>query len=199
MHFSIALSVLFAALTAASSGGGKIHDAKRQITAVPSSTPTATPSTTTRTTPTVNVSFASSLLNAFVGGISLGPMAPSATATLGIAVPETLKAQIYTAIPPTVLVQLMNNSYRSSVAANFAAGSTPAWYQSLSPELQTFFASAAGAIRTTSGAGSPKTTPAGQEAALQTQPSAALAPRPAVDMLSLVGVVGLVAAAALAS
>ena len=61
-YIKVALSLLFAALTAASSGGGKIHDAKRQITAVPSSTPTVTPSTTTRTTPTVNVSFASSLL-----------------------------------------------------------------------------------------------------------------------------------------
>lgn len=56
-------------------------------------------------------------------------MPSSPTATLGISIPETLRAQIYTAVPPAELVKLMKNSYRSSLAADFAAGSTPAWYQ----------------------------------------------------------------------
>jgi hypothetical protein len=50
------------------------------------------------------------------------------TVTLGISIPDTLRVAIMTAVPGSVIVDLMNESRRSQVASQFAAGNTPQWY-----------------------------------------------------------------------
>lgn len=46
--------------------------------------------------------------------------------------------QILTAVPASVLVQLVNSSARSSIAGEFKAGNTPAWYQALPSDVKNY-------------------------------------------------------------
>lgn len=45
---------------------------------------------------------------------------------------------IFTAVPPTVLAQLMLPTGRSAIASEFQAGNTPSWYQSLPTEVKSY-------------------------------------------------------------
>lgn len=80
--------------------------------------------------------------------MTMDPLVPVPTETLGISVPQELRQQIMTAVPMKVVVQLLNPEYRSSVANDFAEGNTPSWYQKLDPSLKTYFEGMAGSIRT---------------------------------------------------
>src|SRR6266487_2906567 len=50
--------------------------------------------------------------------------------------PPTLIAAIMTAVPPSVLLQLIQPTLRSSIADEFKSGNTPAWYQSLPDDVK---------------------------------------------------------------
>ncbi|KAL2008202.1 hypothetical protein VTN00DRAFT_8184 [Thermoascus crustaceus] len=53
--------------------------------------------------------------------------------------PSSLVPIIITAVPPTVLLDLVNPAARSSLANEFKAGNTPGWYQSLPPDVKSYF------------------------------------------------------------
>ncbi|KAI9148379.1 hypothetical protein HJFPF1_12210 [Paramyrothecium foliicola] len=79
--------------------------------------------------------------------MSVSPLFPSPTVTLGISVPASLRKEIMTAVPPSVVVQLMMNSaYRESLASDFQNDKTPSWYEDLRPELKSFFQDMADSI-----------------------------------------------------
>lgn len=59
--------------------------------------------------------------------------------TLGISVPSSLQVAIITAVPGSVLVELMDSSAKASVASEFNAGVTPAWYNSMQPDVKSWF------------------------------------------------------------
>ncbi|KAI1496523.1 hypothetical protein F5X99DRAFT_66703 [Biscogniauxia marginata] len=101
-------------------------------------------------TATSSVDFAkiSNQLHSYIGQLSVQPLASHPTETLGISVPESLRAEVINAVPASVIIRLVNPQYRESVAADFAAGNTPAWYQSLPPNVKTFFEGMAKDIRT---------------------------------------------------
>ncbi|KAF3018863.1 hypothetical protein E8E14_007892 [Neopestalotiopsis sp. 37M] len=80
--------------------------------------------------------------------MTVSALVPSPTVTLGISIPADLRTEIMTAVPPDVIVKLMNPTYRESVASDFAAGNTPSWYETLDPELKTFFEGIAKDIKT---------------------------------------------------
>ncbi|KAH7021423.1 uncharacterized protein B0I36DRAFT_367836 [Microdochium trichocladiopsis] len=198
MHLLLLVATLLMAVAFASDANNA-QVKERQTTSAPTPARTSLPASSTTkgtTQPFINVPYVSSLLNNYLDIItSLGPMLPSPTTTVGLSIPEVLKAQIYTAIPPSVLVQLMNTSYRASVSADFASGSTPAWYQELSPELRTFLKNVAGTVHT----GDKAWTKATQEtaAAVQSVTSSALAPAPipeAARRAAVAGAAGLVGA-----
>jgi hypothetical protein len=44
---------------------------------------------------------------------------------------KTVMKALITGVPPTVLVELVDKQSRSSLASEFAAGNTPAWYENL--------------------------------------------------------------------
>lgn len=46
-----------------------------------------------------------------------------------------------TAVPPTVLLQLIQPTLRASIADEFKAGNTPAWYQSLPDDVKGYVGS----------------------------------------------------------
>ncbi|KAL5337233.1 hypothetical protein BJX70DRAFT_399876 [Aspergillus crustosus] len=52
--------------------------------------------------------------------------------------PSSLVAQIITAVPPTVLAQLLLPTGRSSIASDFQAGNTPSWYEDLPSEVKSY-------------------------------------------------------------
>ncbi|KAI9376117.1 hypothetical protein BJX61DRAFT_531079 [Aspergillus egyptiacus] len=52
--------------------------------------------------------------------------------------PSSLIADIITAVPPTVLAQLLLPSGRSSIASEFQAGNTPDWYEDLPSEVKSY-------------------------------------------------------------
>ncbi|KAL4952301.1 hypothetical protein BDW69DRAFT_23593 [Aspergillus filifer] len=52
--------------------------------------------------------------------------------------PSSLINDIITAVPPTVLAQLMMPSGRSSIASEFSAGNTPTWYEDLPSEVKSY-------------------------------------------------------------
>ncbi|KAL4945728.1 hypothetical protein BDV06DRAFT_218974 [Aspergillus oleicola] len=52
--------------------------------------------------------------------------------------PSSLINDIITAVPPTVLAQLMMPSGRSSIASDFSAGNTPTWYEDLPSEVKSY-------------------------------------------------------------
>lgn len=64
-----------------------------------------------------------------MGDMTFAPLASSPTVTLAISIPTSLRNEILTAVPASVVIQLVNSGYRESMASEFAAGSTPAWYQ----------------------------------------------------------------------
>ncbi|KAI5920925.1 hypothetical protein F4810DRAFT_713123 [Camillea tinctor] len=101
-------------------------------------------------TPTSSIDYAkiSDQLHSYIGQMSIQPMATKPSVTLGISVPETLRAEIISAVPASIIIKLVNPQYRESVASDFAAGSTPGWYQSLPPDVKTFFEGMAKDIRT---------------------------------------------------
>ncbi|KAL4804138.1 hypothetical protein BDV18DRAFT_162546 [Aspergillus unguis] len=52
--------------------------------------------------------------------------------------PSSLVTEIITAVPPTVLAQLLLPTGRSSIASEFQAGNTPEWYRSLPSEVKSY-------------------------------------------------------------
>ncbi|KAI1490908.1 hypothetical protein F5X96DRAFT_669265 [Biscogniauxia mediterranea] len=100
------------------------------------------------TTSSIDYAKISEQLHSYVGQLSLEPVATRPSVTLGISVPETLRAEIISAVPASIIIKLVNPQYRASVAADFAAGNTPGWYQSLPPDVKTFFEGMAKDIRT---------------------------------------------------
>ncbi|KAK6218794.1 hypothetical protein LQW54_002720 [Pestalotiopsis sp. IQ-011] len=101
----------------------------------------------------------SSQLQVLLGGMTVSALVPSPTVTLGVSIPADLRTEIMTAVPMDVLVKLMNPTYRESVASDFAAGNTPSWYQTLNPELKTFFETIAKDIKTGSAVFTVSSTP----------------------------------------
>ncbi|RJE21401.1 hypothetical protein PHISCL_06271 [Aspergillus sclerotialis] len=65
---------------------------------------------------------------------------PTKTANLDniSAPPRSLIPQIISAVPPTVLVDLVNPARRSSLASEFKAGNTPSWYGSLPTDVKSY-------------------------------------------------------------
>ncbi|KAL4863445.1 hypothetical protein BDV12DRAFT_206451 [Aspergillus spectabilis] len=63
--------------------------------------------------------------------------------------PSSLIAEIITAVPPTVLAQLLLPTGRSSIASEFQAGNTPSWYENLPSEVKSYVL----AIKSQAGAG----------------------------------------------
>ncbi|KAF1817337.1 hypothetical protein P152DRAFT_445440 [Eremomyces bilateralis CBS 781.70] len=52
--------------------------------------------------------------------------------------PSSLVSLLITAIPATVLGQIMNPTGRSSIAAEFQAGNTPSWFNELPTEVKSY-------------------------------------------------------------
>jgi hypothetical protein len=52
--------------------------------------------------------------------------------------PRSLIPQVITALPPSVLIELVIPAQRSALASQFKAGSTPAWYASLPADVQSY-------------------------------------------------------------
>ncbi|OCK79490.1 hypothetical protein K432DRAFT_393859 [Lepidopterella palustris CBS 459.81] len=62
--------------------------------------------------------------------------------------PSSLMAAIMTGVPASVLVQLINPAGRSSIASEFKAGETPAWYSALPEPVKSYIVSIQAAIAT---------------------------------------------------
>ncbi|KAH6691466.1 hypothetical protein F5X68DRAFT_188557 [Plectosphaerella plurivora] len=119
---------------------GHIH-AKRATTA----TRTAE---VTITTPDFEPSEVANALNEWLSHFPVSQMVTVPTETLGIAIPSSLMGVILTAVPGSVVLQLIDPTARASVANEFQEGRTPGWYTSLPEEVKTFFEAMAGDIRT---------------------------------------------------
>lgn len=52
--------------------------------------------------------------------------------------PRSLIPQVFAAVPASVLLDLLDPNKRSDLASEFKAGSTPAWYQSLPPDVRNY-------------------------------------------------------------
>lgn len=52
--------------------------------------------------------------------------------------PESLIAEIISVVPLTVIWELINQQSRSSLASQFTAGMTPAWYSSLPADVKNY-------------------------------------------------------------
>ncbi|KAF7184284.1 hypothetical protein CNMCM7691_004970 [Aspergillus felis] len=52
--------------------------------------------------------------------------------------PRSLIPEVITALPPSVLMELIIPSQRSALASQFKAGSTPVWYASLPSDVQSY-------------------------------------------------------------
>jgi hypothetical protein len=148
-----------------------------------------------------------------MGTMSLAPIAPSPTVTLGISIPDNLRHEIITAVPPSILVQLMNHSYRSSVASDFQAGNTPSWYdvssskvpksvdniltslQNLEPNVKTFFEGMASDIQGGSAVftrtSTPTAEPSAEGEAPATSTSSDFAQPTGADRSVMVGAIGM--------
>ncbi|EAW09899.1 uncharacterized protein ACLA_041150 [Aspergillus clavatus NRRL 1] len=65
---------------------------------------------------------------------------PTKTANLGniSPPPRSLIPEIITALPPSVLMELIVPAQRSALASQFKAGSTPAWYSTLPSNVQSY-------------------------------------------------------------
>ena len=62
--------------------------------------------------------------------VPISPLiASKPTETLGLDMPSSMIIPMITAVPASVIIQLMNTKSRSSVRAQFDAGNTPAWYK----------------------------------------------------------------------
>lgn len=55
--------------------------------------------------------------------------------------PASLVGAIITAVPASVLLELAQPSLRSSIASEFRAGNTPAWYQTLPTPVKSYIES----------------------------------------------------------
>ncbi|KAF7134184.1 hypothetical protein CNMCM5793_005863 [Aspergillus hiratsukae] len=81
----------------------------------------------------------SSLGNA-LNSLNLNFTMPTKTANLDniSPPPRSLIPEVITALPPSVLMQLVIPSQRSALASQFKAGATPAWYASLPADVQSY-------------------------------------------------------------
>lgn len=52
--------------------------------------------------------------------------------------PRSLIPQVFAAVPASVLLDLLDPSKRTDLASELKAGSTPAWYQSLPPDVKNY-------------------------------------------------------------
>lgn len=52
--------------------------------------------------------------------------------------PRSLIPQLISAMPPNVLMDLVNPARRSSLASDFKAGNTPSWYGSLPTDVKSY-------------------------------------------------------------
>ncbi|KAL2826311.1 hypothetical protein BDW59DRAFT_161150 [Aspergillus cavernicola] len=92
-------------------------------------------------TATVN---ATEIQNAADQLLSMFPSATSYTANFTapggnlIQPPPSLIGAIITAVPPTVLAQLLLPTGRSSIASEFQAGNTPSWYEHLPSDVKSY-------------------------------------------------------------
>ncbi|OAL50087.1 hypothetical protein IQ07DRAFT_644333 [Pyrenochaeta sp. DS3sAY3a] len=64
------------------------------------------------------------------------------------AAPKSLWGAIFTGIPQSVIVELLNPQYVASYKSNLAAGNTPSWYAALPTDLQAYLVSINRAIAT---------------------------------------------------
>ncbi|KAH7368412.1 hypothetical protein B0T11DRAFT_337582 [Plectosphaerella cucumerina] len=119
---------------------GHVH-AKRETTA----TRTAD---LTITTADFEPSEVAAALDEWLSLFPVSQMVTVPTETLGIAIPHSLMGVILTAVPGSVVLQLIDPTARASVANEFQQGNTPGWYSSLPEEVKTFFEGMAGNIRT---------------------------------------------------
>lgn len=70
------------------------------------------------------------------------PPLPKPTKTANLdnlpAPPRSLIPQLISAVPPTVLVDMVNPSRRSALASDFKAGNTPSWYGALPTDVKSY-------------------------------------------------------------
>ncbi|KAH8668541.1 hypothetical protein BX600DRAFT_510632 [Xylariales sp. PMI_506] len=183
---------------AASSLALEHNEAKRTgtgTTDAAATTTTASPASSI-TVASINPTLVSAQLQSLLGGLHISELVPSATQTLAISIPSSLRQEIMTAIPANVLVSLMNPAYRTSMASDFAAGNTPSWYQTLPSDLKTFFASMATAIK--DGSAVYTVTSTTEAAVVSTTSSSGLAAAPtavsremAANVIALAGAAGI--------
>lgn len=53
--------------------------------------------------------------------------------------PHSLIGQMLSEVPMTVLLEMVNPDRRSSLASQFSAGNTPAWYKNLPTDMKSYF------------------------------------------------------------
>lgn len=65
---------------------------------------------------------------------------PTKTANLDniAAPPRSLIGEVISAVPPSVLIDLVVPTRRASLASEFSAGNTPAWYSSLPTDVKSY-------------------------------------------------------------
>ncbi|KAH8881398.1 hypothetical protein GQ53DRAFT_888442 [Thozetella sp. PMI_491] len=160
---------------------------------------TTAPVAVATTSASINVAQVSSFLNGWLSKNPVTQQFTRPTETLAISVPASLQVAIMTAVPATVIIELMNPTARASVASEFAAGHTPSWYQTLPPDVKSFFESMAAQLSTGGGIYTVTPTPtatAGADdnpgaAAASSTSSAYAAKATGLDRGVLAGVVGL--------
>lgn len=85
--------------------------------------------------------------------------------------PRSLLPQVFAAVPASVILDLLDSNKRSDLASELKAGSTPAWYSSLPPDVKNYMGTVRSQI--SDGALTATTGPANTEAsATEGAPSA---------------------------
>lgn len=77
--------------------------------------------------------------NSFLSANPVSAEFSTVSETLGISVPSSLQIAIMTAVPASVIIDLMNPVAQSSMQSEFQAGNTPAWYTSMPADVQSWF------------------------------------------------------------
>jgi hypothetical protein len=107
--------------------------------------------------------------------------------------PSNFMPVIMTAVPMSVLGDLLDSESRSSLASEFANGSTPAWYQSLPSSIQSYLTVVHSQIN--EGALSANTSATVASSSSSTAMAARAVPAPtgamAVNLLGALGIAGL--------
>ncbi|CAH0040788.1 unnamed protein product [Clonostachys solani] len=75
---------------------------------------------------------------ASIGPAKISSLVP--TSVVAIEVPKSLQNDILTAVQPSILLSLLDLDYRTQVASEFHAGNTPGWYETIKPDVKSFFA-----------------------------------------------------------